>query len=165
MKIDQFFTGLNISSTALSAQRKRMNAIASNMANAETTKTEDGLPYRRKIVQFKSTVQQSFSKMLQKTGLELSTTGAGHIEGNSFEFGEPGTGASSVEAVESNDNSPFRMVYDPSHPDANEDGYVKMPNVNIISEMVDMISASRAYEANVTAINASKTIAKDSLEI
>ncbi len=165
MKIDQFFTGLNISSTALSAQRKRMNAIASNMANAETTKTEDGTPYRRKIVQFKSTVQQSFSKMLQKTGLELSTTGEGHIDGNSFEFGDSVAGASSVEAVESNDASPFRMVYDPSHPDANEEGYVKLPNVNIISEMVDMISASRAYEANVTAINASKTIAKESLEI
>lgn len=165
MKIDQFFTGLNVSSTALSAQRKRMNAIASNMANAETTKTEDGTPYRRKIVQLKSTVQQSFSKMLRKAGLELSTTETGHVQGNSFEFGETGAGVSSVEAVETNDNSPFRMVYDPSHPDSNEEGYVKMPNVNIVSEMVDMISASRAYEANVTAINASKNIAKDSLEI
>lgn len=165
MKIDKLFSGLNISARALSAQRKKMNAIADNMANAETTRTEDGTPYRRKLVQFKSSVQQSFSKILRNNGLELSATQEGHMNGGAVEFTAADASASSVEALETKDDSAFKMIYDPSHPDADAQGYVKMPNVNIVSEMVDMISASRAYEANVTAINASKNIAKDSLEI
>jgi flagellar basal-body rod protein FlgC len=165
MKIDRLFSGLNISATALSAQRKKMNAIANNMANAETTRTEDGTPYRRKVVQLKSSVQPSFAKTLRKTGIELSTTQEGHFTADATEVTEGGAVGTGVEASETEDMNPFKMIYDPSHPDADEQGYVKLPNVNIVSEMVDMISASRAYEANVTAINASKNIAKDSLEI
>ena len=140
--IDGFFSGLNVSADGLSAQRKRMNAIASNIANAETTRTEEGGPYVRKMVLMKEQMQGTFSSLLQK---QSDTTG--------------------VTTEETTDKTPFKMVYDPSHPDANPEGYVEMPNVNVVSEMVDMISATRSYEANVTAINAAKTMAKDSLEI
>ncbi|HTY39062.1 MAG TPA: flagellar basal body rod protein FlgC [Bacteroidota bacterium] len=165
MKIDDMFSGLNISASGLTAQRKRMNAIASNVANAETTRTEDGGPYRRKIVVLHSKVQETFSKMMKNAGLHLSATSAAHFSEGDDETVQTGAGAPSVSAAESVDSSPFREVYDPSHPDADESGYVKMPNVNVVTEMVDMISASRSYEANVTAVNAAKTMAKDSLEI
>jgi len=141
-KIDGFFSGLNVSANGLTAQRKRMNAIASNIANAETTRTEEGGPYIRKMVLMKEQNQGTFSSLLQKEG--------------------DATGVTTEEML---DKTPFKMVYDPSHPDANSDGYVEMPNVNVVNEMVDMMSATRSYEANVTAINAAKTMAKDSLEI
>ena len=165
MKIDGMFSGLNISASGLSAQRKRMNAIASNVANAETTRTEDGGPYRRKIVELHSKVQETFGKVMRNAGLHLSATDGAHFAEGDNESVEPGVSAPSVAAAESIDPSPFRSVYDPSHPDADESGYVQMPNVNVVTEMVDMISASRSYEANVTAVNAAKTMAKDSLEI
>lgn len=173
MKLGGIFSGFNISALGLSAQRKRMNAIASNMANAETTRTEEGGPYRRKIVLLKASSQQIFSKVLRsaglpaggRVGLQLTTTQEGHLSGGGFELNVTESAASGVTTVEKEDNSPFKMVHDPSHPDADAEGYVRMPNVNIVTEMVDMISASRAYEANVTAINAAKNIVRDSLEI
>jgi len=165
MKIDGLFGGFNISSKGLSAQRKRMNAIAANVANAETTRTEEGGPYRRKIVVLKAEADQSFSSMVDGEGMHLSATNGVHYRASQGGFGEPGTAESSVDAAETLDNSPFRSVYDPGHPDADASGYVQMPNVNIVGEMVDMISASRSYEANVTAVNAAKTMAKDTLEI
>jgi flagellar basal-body rod protein FlgC len=164
MKIDKLFAGLNISAQGLTAQRKRMNAIASNMANVETTKTDNGQPYRRKIVTQKACAQQTFSRVLQSSNSMLATTNANHIA-----TGEEGTAQEvipgGVVSKDAEDQSPFKMVYDPSHPDANENGYVQMPNVNIVTEMTDMVTASRAYEANVTAANAAKSIAKDALEI
>ena len=165
MKIDGMFSGLNISASGLSAQRKRMNAIASNVANAETTRTEDGGPYRRKIVELHAKAQETFGKVMRSTGLHLTATDGAHFAEGDSESVEPGGGAPSVGASESVDPSPFRSVYDPGHPDADASGYVQMPNVNVVTEMVDMISASRSYEANVTAVNAAKTMAKDSLEI
>jgi flagellar basal-body rod protein FlgC len=165
MKIDKLFGGFDISSRGLSAQRKRMNAIASNVANAETTKTEEGIPYRRKIVLLKAHAQQTFTNVIQSTGFRMSTTAAGHIAGGDFVNSEPGSAPGGVSAQETEDTSAFKQVYDPGHPDADERGYVRMPNVNVVTEMVDMISASRSYEANVTAVNAAKTMAKDTLEI
>jgi flagellar basal-body rod protein FlgC len=165
MKIGGMFSGLNISASGLSAQRKRMNAIASNVANAETTRTEDGGPYRRKIVRLHSKMQETFGKIMKNAGSPLATTDEAHFAAGAIETMEGGASAPAVGADESIDSSPFRSVYDPSHPDADESGYVKMPNVNVVTEMVDMISASRSYEANVTAVNAAKTMAKDSLEI
>ncbi len=165
MKMDKLFAGFNISAMGLTAQRKRMNAIANNMANAETTKTEDGGPYKRKIVVVKAGAEQSFSSTLSSMNVKLATTNAAHIsevsEGTAAEESVGG----SVQSSETVDNSPFKMIYDPGHPDADKDGYVKMPNVNVVTEMVDMISASRSYEANVTAIDGAKTMAKDALEI
>jgi flagellar basal-body rod protein FlgC len=165
MKIDKLFGGFDISSKGLSAQRKRMNAIASNVANAETTKTEDGSPYRRKIVLLKSHAQQTFSNIMQSSGLKMSATTDGHFAGGGFPSTQVDGTPGGVSAEETTDSSAFKSVYDPGHPDADERGYVKMPNVNVVTEMVDMISASRSYEANVTAVNAAKTMARDTLEI
>jgi flagellar basal-body rod protein FlgC len=165
MNIDGLFGGFNISSRGLSAQRKRMNAIAANVANAETTRTEEGGPYRRKVVVLKAETAQSFSGMVEGEGIRLAATDGAHFRAAQGGLAEPGTSETSVEAAETLDSSPFRSVYDPGHPDADESGYVKMPNVNIVGEMVDMISASRSYEANVTAVNAAKTMARDTLEI
>ncbi|MFA6540980.1 MAG: flagellar basal body rod protein FlgC [Bacteroidota bacterium] len=158
MNIEQFFTGLNVSANGMSAQRKRMNAIASNIANAETTRTEDGGPYVRKMVLMKEESQGTFSKLLNSGSFDLGVA-------NKYNLGSMDQGVSGVAAEETTDSTPFKMVYDPSHPDANDEGYVEMPNVNVVNEMVDMISATRSYEANVTAISAAKQMAKDSLEI
>lgn len=115
-----FFDSMNISSSALSAERFRMDVIAENIANKNTTRTENGEPYRRKVVTFEQ-IEKPFSAYLSE-----QTSGAG-------------VRVSSVET----DNSPLKLVYDPSHPDANEEGYVQMPNVDTVTEMVDMISASQ----------------------
>jgi flagellar basal-body rod protein FlgC len=165
MKIQRMFVGFNISSRGLSAQRKKMNTIADNIANAETTRTEEGGPYKRKFVHIKSNTQQAFSKVLHATGLSLTRTDAAHFPDEGIEDGSPETLPANIDASEQEDASAFKMVHDPGHPDADANGYVKMPNVNIVTEMVDMISASRSYEANITAVNAAKTMAKDSLEI
>jgi len=165
MNIERMFVGFNISSRGLSAQRKRMNIIADNIANAETTQTEEGGPYKRKFVQLKTNTQQAFSRVLHATGLSLRRTDAAHFSDEGIEGGFPETLPANIDASEKEDASAFKMVFDPGHPDADANGYVKMPNVNIVTEMVDMISASRSYEANITAINAAKTMAKDSLEI
>jgi flagellar basal-body rod protein FlgC len=165
MKLDRVFSGLNISSMGLSAQRRRMNVIADNLANAETTKTETGGPYRRKIVEIKARGSQFLSSLGRSLGGQLATTHQAH-----FPVGlGPGSGEqsaiASVETSELRDQSPPRMVYDPGNPGADAQGYVSMPNVNVVTEMVNMISASRAFEANVVAVNAAKNMAKDSLEI
>ncbi|MDP5273435.1 flagellar basal body rod protein FlgC [Chengkuizengella axinellae] len=141
----------NISSSALTAQRLRMDIISSNIANAETTrgKLVDGewVPYQRKTVVMESKDSPSFDQIFQSK-LDSHSTGNG------------------VKVTQiSEDQSPFKRVYQPTHPDANEDGYVFMPNVDILKEMVDMISATRSYEANVTALNASKSMFMKALEI
>ena len=166
MKIDRLFAGLNISALGMSAQRKRMNAIANNIANAETTRTEDGGPYRRKIVSMQAASQQFDAVVTRRvTGVSMEATQPGHLTGGEVHFHEAQALPGSVEVQEGEDMSDFKLVHDPTHPDADENGYVKMPNVNIVTEMVDMMSASRAYEANITVLNAQKQIAKDALEI
>ncbi len=135
------FNTLKISASGLSAERLRMDLIADNIANAETTRTEKGEPYRRKMAIF--TPRKNFEHILQR---ELEAEGV-RVQG----------------IIE--DQSPFRLVYNPSHPDARPDGYIEMPNIDIVTEMVDMISATRAYEANVTALNAAKSMALKALEI
>jgi flagellar basal-body rod protein FlgC len=165
MKLDRVFGGLNISSEGLGVQRRRMNAIAENLANADTTRTEKGGPYKRKIVQLKAKGAQMFSGMLNQSSLPLTTTNPAHLSGAiTSQPGQP-TNVSTVEATDATDPAPPRMIYDPGNPDADPNGYVAMPNVNIVTEMVNMISASRAFEANVVAVNAAKNMAKDSLEI
>ena len=165
MKVEKLFAGLNISAQGLSAQRRRMNAIANNIANAETTRTEDGTPYRRKMVTVESKPGQPFNDTFHQAGLQLDKTDVSHFSPGSFQLGTEGNLPGSLKAEEAEDASDFKLIHDPTHPDADENGYVKMPNVNIITEMVDMMSASRAYEANITVINAQKQMAKDSLEI
>jgi flagellar basal-body rod protein FlgC len=165
MNLDRVFGGLNISSQGLSAQRQRMNVIAENLANAETSKTEKGGPYRRKIVQLKAKGTHVFSSLIRQASIPLATTTEGHFSGAELTSQGDSAAAAAVDTTEVEDKTAPRMVYDPSHPDANADGYVAMPNINIVTEMVNMISASRAFEANVVAVNAAKTMAKDSLEI
>lgn len=143
------FDSFNISASALTAQRLRMDVISQNIANVNTTRTEDGTPYRRKTVVFQEKEGDvPFSQYLSEESRTRYLSGGGvRVTG----------------IVE--DPSPFREVYDPGHPDADENGIVRMPNVEVISEMVNMISATRAYEANVTALNASKSMALKALEI
>lgn len=144
-----YFSSLDIGASALTAQRLRMDTISQNIANANTTRSENGGPYRRKTVMFEErSPSNPFSDYLS------SATGKEKIVGN---------GVRVARIVE--DQSPFKMNYDPGHPDADENGYVKMPNVDIITEMVNMISATRAYEANVTTINTTKSMAVKAMEI
>lgn len=142
------FSSFNINSSGLTAQRYRMDIISQNLANANTTRTEDGTPYRRKVVTFSEKNSQTpFSRVLNSTTDRYSGTGV------------------KVSGVHEDTWTEMVETYDPSHPDADENGYVTNPNVNIIQEMTDMIDASRAYEANATAFNASKSMALKGLEM
>ncbi len=140
------FSSFNISASGMTAQRKRMDIISNNIANVDTTRTEEGGPYRRKMPVFKERGSKPFSAMLK----------------DEIDFRE-GKGVEISAIVE--DSKPFQLIHNPNHPDANQDGYVEMPNVDITTEMVDMIDASRAYEANVTALNTFKSMAMKALEI
>ena len=158
------FTSFDIAATGLSAQRYRMDVIAENVANANTTRTEDGTPYRRKVVTFTTQETEhrgSFSHVLDHI------VGDGHNRyRNSFKENEEAIGYGvKITDIHKDYDTQMNMVYDPSHPDADENGYVTYPNVNIITEMTDLIDASRAYEANATAFQASKSIAMKGLEI
>ncbi|MEA2320208.1 MAG: flagellar basal-body rod protein FlgC [bacterium] len=145
-----FFGSLDISATALSAERLRMDVTAENLANAQSTRTAGGGPYRRKEVVLESTGGGSFAGALAAA---RSGAGAGSQDG----------GVRVAGIVE--DQTPDRLVYDPSHPDANNQGYVRMPNVNPVTEMVDLISASRSYEANVTAMQTAKQMFTRTLDL
>jgi flagellar basal-body rod protein FlgC len=143
------FGGMEISATALTAQRLRMNVTAENLANANSTKGADGQPYRRKEVVLQSVGQGGFGAQLNAAMGSGSGMAPGGVQ---------------VAAV-AEDQTAGKLVYDPSHPDANADGYVQMPNVDTVTEMVDLIDAQRAYEANVTAMSASKQMFAKTLEI
>lgn len=141
------FRSMEVSASALTAQRYRMDVIGENVANATTTRTANGTPYRRKNVVFEEkTKTYLFSEWLQASQQRLS-----------------GAGVRVVSMVE--DPSPFKLVYEPDHPDANEDGYVEYPNVDIEKEMVDFISATRSYEANITVLNNFKNMAMKAMEV
>lgn len=143
-----FFSSINTSATALTAQTLRMDVISENIANVNTTKTADGGPYKRKTVTFQEIGdQRPFSSVFEEV---YSTSSNGK-----------GVQVSKIVV----DNKEGALVYDPSHPDADENGYVMQTNVNIVQEMTDMISASRSYEANVTAMNATKAMLTKTLEI
>jgi len=163
-KISGLFASLKISASGLAAQRRRMNTIAENLANTNTTKTVEGGPYRRKIVRFHELMKTATAhKPVGTKDLELASTENGHIRSD-LEMAYS-TKFSGVRIDTVRDNAPPERVYDPEHPDADEFGYVAMPRIDTIVEMVDMISASRAYEANVTAISAAKDMARKALEI
>jgi len=141
-----FFDALHTSSSGLAAQRLRMNLISGNLANINTTRTDTGEPYRRKEPVFAAQVpDSSFEEMLSSQNAQQLPQ------------------VKVVEIIE-DQRSPL-MKYDPSHPHANPDGYVAMPNINLMEEMVNLISATRSYEANVTAVKAAKEMAHKALEI
>ena len=150
------FGGIDAAASGLTAERLRMDVISNNLANANTTRTAEGGAYHRRYVVFEPREQweknQTFAGYLsdavqRKMGRRLGR----------------GNGVRAVRIDEDRTQGP--LVYDPGHPDANADGYVERPNVNPVSEMVDMITASRAYEANVTTINAAKSMARKAMEI
>ncbi|MCP3892337.1 MAG: flagellar basal body rod protein FlgC [Desulfobulbaceae bacterium] len=138
------FTTFDIAASALKAQRTRLNTISSNLANAETTSTPEGGPYKKKSVVFQSE-PVSFQ---------------GHLTNS---LNNQAEGVKVTKIIE--DNTPPQKIYNPSHPDADETGYVAMPNVNVLKETVDMMSATRSYEANTTIIKSAKRMAMKALEI
>lgn len=127
-------SSIDVSASGLAAQRRRLDVVANNIANAETTRTPQGGPYRRQQVVFSA----------EQAGVE-------------------GQGVSVTQVIE--DQRPPRIIYRPGHPDADEKGFVAMPNVNVMEEMVDMVSATRSYEANVAAVDAAKAMVRKALEI
>jgi flagellar basal-body rod protein FlgC len=143
-----------------------MDVVAENIANAETTRTEKGGPYKRKrVVVSEAAENVPFKTLMARAGAKLARTNPNHLEG-SRRYKQDEMEISKVDGMETEDSaSGFRMVHDPSHPDADEQGFVKMPDIEIVNEMVDMLAASRAYEANTMAISAAKQMAKDALEI
>ena len=142
------FSAFDVTASGLTAQRLRMDVISENVANANTTRTEDGTPYRRKIVTFQQkNPQQTFSQVLHNVSSGYSGSGV------------------KVSQIFEDTTTEMNMVYDPSHPDADENGYVSYPNVDTVQEMTDMIDASRSYEANVTAFEAAKAMASKGLEL
>lgn len=166
MDVSSFFSTFNISSQGLSAEKKRLAVTAENIANANTTRTAEGGPYRRKVlVQEVLDERRHFFEELKNAKLRLERSSGGHFKNSNFhpsDINDEGYTdiKSKVEQV-----SEFKEVYDPGHPDANEEGVVYYPEINVIREMLELISASRAYEANVTMMSASKNLAKKSLEI
>lgn len=138
------FNTMRISSSGLSAERLRMDTIASNISNVNTTRGADGTAYKRKIAVFQENLNNAYDSAAGKTEQQLLGVKAVGIE---------------------QDKSPLRRVYDPSHPDADAQGYVTMPNVNVLNEMADMMMATRAYEANVNAVNSEKSMFMKALEI
>ncbi len=139
-----FLSSLNISGSGLTASRLRMDIISENIANVNTTRTEQGGPYKRKMVVYESINDNSFGSMVEK---QLGTA--------------KGVRVSAI--VE--DDTELTSVYDPDHPDADKNGYVLMPNVDLVEETLDMMAVTRAYEANLTAFNAMKSMAAKALEI
>ncbi len=165
MRINPNFSAFRISSRGMSIQKKKMELITENIANTSTTKTSDGKPYKRKFI---SVFQEKnkFQDLQANNSLNLNT---GFYYNNIKQpmLGSPNNLISEdgIKITEETDQSEGELIYMPDHPDADEEGYVQMPNVSVVTEMVDMISASRSFEANMTAFNAAKQMAKDSLEI
>jgi flagellar basal-body rod protein FlgC len=141
-----FLNSLKISASGLSAQRARMNALSSNLANINTTRTPEGGPYKKKNVVFEA-------------------TNGGELFGDVFQNKVNGNLKGVKVAEISEDHNAVRLKYDPSHPDANEEGYVALPDINMMKEMVDMLEAKRSYEANVTAMKTARDMALKGLEI
>ncbi|MDD3150664.1 MAG: flagellar basal body rod protein FlgC [Candidatus Gastranaerophilales bacterium] len=166
------FDALDITASGLYAQRVRMDTVSSNIANVNTTRNADGDPevYIRKKAVFSAVYDDAIERnVLAGKGLGFSegieTDGNFALKG-SIKFNSQNV-ASGVEinSIEEDTKNPYKLTYDPGHPDSDENGFVKMPNINIVTEMVDMISASRAYEANVTTMNATKGMITSALKI
>ncbi len=160
MKITPNFLSFRISAKGMSIQKKKMELVTENIANMNTTKTKSGQPYKRKFLVVKQIEENKNRLTLKKS-----------LNGDAFNALLPVRQNSLLDSDKNiiteikEDNGEGELVYMPDHPDANEEGYVQMPNVNVVTEMVDMIAASRSFEANVAAFEASKQIAKNSLEI
>ena len=156
-----FLNSINISASALTATRLRLDVVAENMANMSTTRTESGEPYRRKFVVF----QERTQKRCFRTYFDRAQRSFFDEAQRSY-FNKPVKSGYGVRVVAiGHDMSEFKLDYNPNHPDADEEGFVRMPNVDVVQEMTDMMAAYRAYEANITALNVFKDMATKTLEI
>ncbi len=164
MKTSGFFKALNMSASGLAYQRRKLDAIAENIANVNTTRTAEGGPYRRKVVISKLNKRVGFRDVLRNTGMHMAVSDSRHIRKGNRTLLSTGDDLR-VESQVVQDKTPFRKIYDPSHPDADGEGYVLLPNVNPLTEMVDLISASRGYEANLTVVEGFKKMAREALDI
>ena len=165
---ENLFGSMEISASGMSAQRARMEAIAKNVANAETTRTEEGGPYRRRYVSLANENNGGSHLSERPTHrVALACTSPNHIaRARSQPEGSADSSGLTVEAHElTDDDAGFILVHDPSHPDADDDGLVRLPDINTITEMVDLMAATRAYEANLAAMKAYQSIVAKSLEI
>ncbi|ENY6719583.1 flagellar basal body rod protein FlgC [Campylobacter jejuni] len=159
-----YLSDFDISGYGLSAQRFRMSVISSNIANVNTTRTAEGGPYRRREVIFKATdFNKLLNEQINKDNNFLKYENPLN-DPNSPEEAKPAIQSVVVDKVVRDDKD-FRMKYDPSHPDANAEGYVAYPNVNPVIEMADLIEATRAYQANVSAFTSAKTIAQSAIDL
>jgi flagellar basal-body rod protein FlgC len=149
-----FLNSINIAASGLTAQQLRLDVISENITNSQTTRTEGGGAYRRKMVLFQS---ESGKESVQKA---MSRVADGLVPSTDDKI----VGGVRVAGIEE-DQSDLKLVYDPTHPDANEDGYVELPNVDMVKEIADAMAATQAYSANVTAINTLKTVISKGLEI
>lgn len=157
---------IEISAQGLSAQRAKMNVVAQNMANAETVETPEGGPYKRqRVIVDAEKTSVPFSRELSRASTKLAQTNARHLPSRArLQVGSVDVSTVKHKQIVDPDSN-FRLEYDPTHPDADEEGFVKMPDVDIVHEMVDMMAASRAYEANATVISSAKKMANDALDI
>ncbi len=153
-----FLSALNISASGMTAERMRLDVVSENISNLKTTRTEDGGPYKRKMVVFETVKERSFQDVLNGAARGVRGRNGQKIKS----IGAAG-GVRVAEIVE--DDRDFKPVYDPLHPDADVDGYVMMPNIDLVKETIDGMSASRGYDANLTAFNAIKAMASKALEI
>ena len=160
------FRSFEISASGLTAQRRRLDAIAENIANAQTTRSADGGPYKRREVTFSAAPTVAAARRIAGggEGLALAATGEGHRTASHFEETPSWETGGDVQVTETR-VAGSRLVYDPGHPDADEKGMVAYPDVSVVQEMIEMILASRAYEANVTAIQSAKALFQSALEI
>ncbi len=163
MEIKGIFSTLRTTLTGMSAQMKRMNVISENIANADIAPDKNGNVYKRKVVVQNQAITNSSDSFGDQMSLVLRRSNGAHFGNNSkiqSISGKPNT--NEIEVVEINN---IKTVFDPGHPLADEDGFVKSPNVNMVEEMVDMVAASRHYEANVSVMTATKNMAKKAMEI
>ena len=159
---ENIFASFDISGQGMTVQRMRLSATARNIANVNTTNYIDGRPYQREVVVVRAIPDSPFDQKIEET-IRMKSTSPSHAP--TAKRGTYPPNYDVLKARTSYDLSPPRLVYDPNHPEADGNGYVKFPNINVVTEMVEMISAQRSFEANTSVIEAAKNIAKNSLEI
>ncbi len=164
MKIGDMFSAIDISASGLALQRKKMNAIASNLANADSV-GPNGKPYQREEVLSTPGKAISFNQELKNQFIPLETSDTRQMQFPTQDIAIPDFTAKEVAGKVVRDPTAVKTVYDPTNPNADAQGYVTEPKINVVTEMVDMITTTRSYQANVTAIQASKNIIKDSIDI
>jgi flagellar basal-body rod protein FlgC len=159
---ENIFSTFDISGQGMSVQRMRLSAVSRNIANVNTTKSTDGRPYQREVVVVRPIKANPFDSELDGQ-IEMYRTDGNHSSNLNSATNSPDNKILDARTVR--DATPPRLVYDPHHPDANPEGYVEMPNINIVTEMVEMITAQRSFEANTGVVESAKNLARYSLEI